>query len=126
LEARTVDGLSYVAAAGGFEPAAVPDPFVRLLSNYDEYLGSYVDYSPVFDPSLPKARNVADVLGAHIVIRDGLVVGGGRRGISAPAVTVTATLLLPLTTAELDALEAEARAFGRFHGLSAELRLIDA
>ena len=50
---------STVAAPGGFEPPPVDAPFVRLLSNYDEYLGSYVDYSPIFDPALPKARNVA-------------------------------------------------------------------
>ena len=82
LEGRTVDGKEYVAAAGGFEPPPVRRPFVRLLSNYDEYLGSYVDYSPIFDPALPKARNVADVLGAHIVVRDGFVVGGWRRALA--------------------------------------------
>jgi hypothetical protein len=125
LEMRTIDEKAYVAAGGGFEPAEVPEPFVRLLSNYDEYLGSYADYSPIFDPALPKARTVADVLGAHIVIRDGLVVGGWRRGLTTKLATVTATLLLPLGRAEHAALEAEAEAFGRFHGLPVQLRLVE-
>jgi hypothetical protein len=125
LEVRTIDEKAYVAAGGSFEPAEVPEPFVRLLSNYDEYLGSYADYSPIFDPALPKARTVADVLGAHIVIRDGLVVGGWRRGLTTKLATVTATLLLPLGRAEHAALEAEAEAFGRFHGLPVQLRLVE-
>ena len=116
LAGRAVDGKDYWAAAGAFDPGpeAVPEPFVRLLSNYDEYLGSYIDYSPIFDPSLPKARNVADVLGAHIVVRDGFVVGGWRRGLGRDRATVTVTLLVPLTSAELGALETEAQAYGRF------------
>jgi hypothetical protein len=123
LERRTIDGKPYVAAAGGFAPAAVPAPHVLLLSNYDEYLGSYTDYSPIFDDSLPKGRTIADVLGAHIVVRDGLVVGGWRRAISADRATVSATLLARLSSAERTALEAAAEAFGRFLGLPVELRV---
>jgi hypothetical protein len=125
LERQTIDGLEYVAATGGFEPAPVPAPFVRLLSNYDEYLGSYVDYSPIVDPALPKARNVADVLGAHIVVRDGFVVGGWRRALGPKKVTVTVTLLLPLDAREREALAAEAEAIGRFFGVPADLRVIE-
>lgn len=123
LEGRRVDGKEYWAAAGAFDPrpADVPEPFVRLLSNYDEYLGSYVDYSPVFDPALPKARNVADVLGAHIVVRDGFVVGGWRRALGRDRATVTVTPLVPLTTAEMAALEGEVEAYGRFVGLPVDL-----
>jgi hypothetical protein len=125
LEGRRVDGNAYWAAAGAFDPDPVPEPFVRLLSNYDEYLGSYVDYSPIFDPALPKARNVADVLGAHIVVRDGFVVGGWRRALTGGAATVTVRLLIPLTESEHAALEAEAAAFARFHGLAADLRFAE-
>lgn len=123
LEGRRVDGKDYWAAAGAFEPPPgdVSQPVVRLLSNYDEYLGSYVDYSPVFDPALPKARNVADVLGAHIVIRDGLVVGGWRRALDRDRATLTVTLLVPLTTAEMAAVEAEAEAYGWFVELPVDL-----
>jgi hypothetical protein len=126
LEGRSVDGKDYWAAAGAFDPDPVPEPFVRILSNYDEYLGSYADYTPIFDPSLPKARNVADVLGSHIVVRDGLVVGGWRRALRDGSATVTATLLLPMTSSEMAALEAETEAYGRFLGQSVDLRVVQA
>ena len=128
LEARRVDGKEYWAASGSFdpEPGLVPEPSVMLLPNYDEYLGSFVDYSPIFDEALPKARNVSDVLGTHIVVRDGLVVGGWRRALARDRVTVTVTLLIPLTPAEFDALDTAAAAFGRFVGLPAELQVASA
>ena len=127
LERRVVDDREYVAAFGAFDPAPglVPAPFVRLLSNYDEYLGSYADYGPILDDSLPRARSVADVLGAHIVVRDGLVVGGWRRAIAAKRLTVTVTLLAALARSELAALEAEAVGLGRFFELPVELRFAE-
>ena len=123
LETRPLDGKTYVAAAGGFAAGDLPATHVLLLSNYDEFLGSYTDYSPVFDPSLPKARTVADILGAHIVVRDGLVVGGWRRRLDARLLTVTATLLVELSPAECEALEAQTAALGRFFGVAADLRV---
>ncbi|MBA2718084.1 MAG: winged helix DNA-binding domain-containing protein [Chloroflexi bacterium] len=125
LEGRRVDSKDYWAAAGAFDPEAglIPEPHVLLLPNYDEALASFRDYSPMMDDALPRARNVADVLGAHIVVRDGFVVGGWRRALAAKQVTVTVTLLIPLTPAELDALDAAAAAYGRFLGLPVELRV---
>jgi len=124
LERRVVDDREHVAAAGRFDPAPglVPEPFVRLLSNYDEYLGSYADYSPIIDDAMPRARNVADVLGAHIVIRDGMVVGGWRRALTDRSATVTVQLLASLTPAELDALNAEVERYRSFLGVPVELR----
>jgi len=126
LEQRTIDGKRYVAAEGGFAPDEIPDPHVLMLSNYDEYLGSYTDYSPIFDASLPKARTVADVLGVHIVVRDGLVVGGWRRSIGRDRATATVTLLKAFTRPERAALEAAADSWARFLGLTCELRVTTA
>jgi hypothetical protein len=125
LEGRRIDRKDYWAAAGAFdpEPGLIPEPHVLLLPNYDEALGSYRDYGPVMDDALPRARNVADVLGAHIVVRDGFVVGGWRRAIARDRATVTVTLLIRLTTQELDALEVAAAAFGRFLGLPVDFRV---
>jgi len=123
LEQRTIDGKPYVAAADGFEPAKVLEPQILLLSNYDEYLGSYADYSPIFDVSLPKVRTVAGVLGGHIVVRDGLVVGGWRRSIASDRATANVTLLKPFTPAERSALEAATEGWARFLGLGRELRV---
>jgi hypothetical protein len=121
LESRRVDGREYWSGAGRFdpEPGLVPDDQVLLLPNYDEALASYTDYGPVLDESLPRARNVSDVLGAHLVVRAGLVVGGWRRTLGRDRVTVTATLLRPFSASELDGLAAQADRFGRFLGLPA-------
>ena len=126
LEGRHVDGKDYWAAAGAFdpEPSLVAEPNVLLLPNYDEALASFVDYSPMMDDALPRARGVNDVLGAHIVVRDGFVVGGWRRRLERDQVTVTVTLLIPLTTDELDALDMAAQGFGRFVGLPVDLRVV--
>jgi hypothetical protein len=128
LEGRRVDGKDYWAGAGAFdpEPGLIPEPHVLLLPNYDEALGSYRDYSPVMDDELPRARGVSDVLGAHIVVRDGFVVGGWRRALTTRLVTVTVTLLIPLTSEELDALEVAAAWFGRFVGLPVDVRVVAA
>jgi hypothetical protein len=125
LEGRRLDAKDYWAAAGAFdpEPGVIPEPHVLLLPNYDEALASYRDYSPIMDDALPRARNVADVLGAHIVVRDGFVVGGWRRALAPRQVSVTVTLLIPLTPDELDALDAAAAAFGRFVGLPVDLQV---
>ena len=123
LEGRRVDGKDYWAAVGGWEPGSLPEPHVLLLPNYDEALASYRDYSVAMDAALPRARNVGDVLGVHIVVRDGFVVGGWRRTLTRSAVTVIVRLLIPLTPDELDALDAAAAAFGRFVGLPAELQV---
>jgi hypothetical protein len=125
LEGRTVDGKEYWAAANAFdpEPRFVVAPHVLLLPNYDEALASYTDYSPMMDDALPRARNVSDVLGAHIVVRDGFVVGGWRRALSRDRVTVTVTLLIALAPDELDALDVAVGAFGRFLGLPVDLRV---
>ena len=126
LEKRSIDGKDYWAASGGFEAAQIERPLIQLLPNYDEYLGSYVDYDPIFDPALPRARNVADVLGAHIVVRDGFVVGGWRRAIGPKSVMITVTLLLPLTSHEQTALERAAEGYGRFLGLPADVKVVQA
>lgn len=125
LEGRRVEGKDYWAAAAAFnpEPGLVPERHVLLLPNYDEYLGSYTDYAPIFDDALPRARTVADVLGTHLVVRDGLVVGGWRRSLGRDRVIVNVTLLIPLTADELDALAAQAEAYGRFVGLPVDLRV---
>jgi winged helix DNA-binding protein len=125
LEGRRVDGKDFWAAAGAFdpEPGLVGDDAVLLLPNYDEALGSYVDYSPMLEDDLPRARNVGDVLGTHLVVRDGLVVGGWRRTLGRDRVTLTATLLRPFAPSQFDALAAAADRFGAFVGLPVVLEV---
>ena len=125
LEGRRVGGKDYWAAAGAFdpEPGLIVEPHVLLLPNYDEALASFADYSPMMDDALPRARGVNDVLGVHIVVRDGFVVGGWRRRLDRDRVTVAVTLLIPLGTAELEELVAAADAYGRFVGRAVDLHV---
>jgi hypothetical protein len=125
LAAREFDGRAYWAPPDGFAPAEPPAPHVLLLSNYDEYLGSYVDYSAIFDAALPKARTVADVLGTHIVIRDGLVVGGWRRSLGARRAALTITLLERFSAGERAALDDEIERYRSFVGQPVDVRVID-
>jgi hypothetical protein len=125
LEGRRIDDKDYWAAAGAFDPTPglVSEPHVLLLPNYDEALGSYVDYGPMLDDDLPRARTVGDVLGTHLVVRDGLVVGGWRRALGRDRVTLTATLLRPFAPNQLEALAAAADRFGEFVGLPVRLEI---
>ena len=54
-------------------------PVVHLLPNYDELLVSFRDRVDAMDPRLPSAARVAQVILAHIIVRDGL----RRRGLAA-------------------------------------------
>ena len=125
LDRRRVDGKDYVAASDSWNDEPSPRPHVLLLPNYDEAVASYRDYSPVIDDAFSRPRSASDVLGAHIVVRDGLVIGGWRRALSPTKVTVTATLLVPLTPADTTAVESAAAAFGRFLGLAVDLRIVE-
>jgi hypothetical protein len=117
LVRETIDGKEYWSAADAAADVHVPPGTVHLLPNYDEYLGSYADYEPIFDPSLPKARTIADVLGVHIVLRDGLVVGGWKRKLEADRAVIDMTILLPLTVRDERALEQAISDYGAFVGL---------
>ena len=126
LVREEMDGREYWSAADATSDTKVAAGTIHFLPTYDEYLGSYADYEPIFDPGLPRARTIADVLGVHIVVRDGFVVGGWRRAIDRDRATVTVTLLLPLSVAERDALQHAAEAYGRLLSLPIDLVIIDA
>ena len=128
LEGRRIDGKEYWAAAGTFdpEPGLIPEPQVLLLPNYDEAIASYRDYGPALDEAAPTPSWINDSVGAHPLVRDGLVIGRWRRALARDRVTVTATSFVRLTREELDALERAAEGFGRFLGVAVDLRVADA
>jgi winged helix DNA-binding protein len=125
LVREMIDGKEYWSAASAPTEVEVevPPGTVHLLPNYDEYLGSYADYEPIFDAALPRARTIADILGVHIVVRDGLVVGGWKRKIEADRAVIDMTILLPLTARDERGLERAIDDFGRFLGLPVDLRI---
>jgi hypothetical protein len=117
LVCERIDGKEYWSAADAPAEVDVEPGTIHLLPNYDEYLGSYADYEPIFDPSLPRARTIADVLGVHIVLRDGLVIGGWKRKVDGARAVIDMTILLPTARRDEDAIEAAVDAYGRFLGL---------
>jgi hypothetical protein len=103
------------------DPSDPPGPIVHLLPNYDELLIAFRDRSDAQDPALPADARTSEALLAHIVVRDGLVVGGWRRGASGRSVSVELRPLVELDRAESAALAAQAARFGRFLGRPVDL-----
>lgn len=95
-------------------------PVLHLLPNYDEQLIAYRYRGNVVDTTLTKKAG-AGFFDAHLILIDGLLVGGWSRQLSATRVDVTARLLRRLSTAEADALTEAARRYSAF--LKLELKL---
>lgn len=96
------------------------EPVIHLLPNYDEHFISDKGRRALFeDATLDSLARNEGALDAHIVTRNGLVIGGWRRTISKKEVVIEARLLVPLTWKEQAALRAAADAYGRFLELPA-------
>ncbi len=91
--------------------AEIHRPVVHLLPNYDELLVSFRDREDAMDPGLPSAARVAQVILAHIIVRDGLVVGGWRRIDEGSAVRLEPDHLVPLGKLEQAARAAAVKRF---------------
>lgn len=91
-------------------------PIVHLLPNYDELLVSFRDRVDAMDPGLPSAARVAQVILAHIIVRDGLVVGGWRRIDEGSSVRLEPDYLVALDEREQEALAAAVRRFETYLG----------
>ena len=123
LVRETIDGADWWwAPPGGGEPALPPDgPLVHLLPNYDEYLGSYRDHAPTFDAAMLGARWVEEVFASHLVVRDGMAIGGWKRELGRTEVVVRPNILVGLDAADRAALGRAAAALGTFLGLEARI-----
>lgn len=117
LEQATVDGNAYWLASPA-RPVSLPVPALHLLPNYDEHVVAYRDHGPSLDTGAPRALDGwGSALTAHLVVRNGLVVGGWRRTLEKKRVVVKLTLPVVLNPSEQAALEAAAESYGRFLGL---------
>jgi hypothetical protein len=126
------DAKAGIAATGGvlaevvvddkhywYAPAKAPPrprgPIAHLLPNYDEFLIAYKDHSASVDRDLTRGIGPRDVVFAnHIVVLDGLVVGGWRRTQDKRGVAVTLTLLKPLGRAQKQALARALKSYSSF------------
>lgn len=109
----SVDGADYWSGQE-CDTDVLKQPVVHLLPNYDEFVGSYRDNSLSLNPALLKKRQLPDVLSLHILVLNGLIVGGWAREIGKREAIVTTDLLVKLTAKERAALERAAEEFGRF------------
>jgi hypothetical protein len=119
LASAEVDGKCYWFVPRS-RPAPLPGPVAHLLPNYDEQLIAYRYRGNAVDPALSEKAS-AGTFAAHLVLIDGLLVGGWSRELSATRVDVTVSLLRRLKPAEADALRDAARRFASF--LKLELKL---
>ncbi|HVT39347.1 MAG TPA: winged helix DNA-binding domain-containing protein [Gemmatimonadaceae bacterium] len=94
----------------------------HLLPNYDEYFVGFRDRSAIGErlrKSLSNPR--VDALMGHVLVVDGQIVGGWRRTLAKRA-EIEFEMLVPITATERKRVTATAERFGRFLGLSVNVR----
>ncbi len=123
LRREVIDGKTFWSSPD--EPARVKaKPSLLLLPNYDEFFIAYKDRSACHDRSrFTIRRDTINIQLAHILVVNGMILGGWRRLPSAGRTTVAVRLLAPLSRAERAALEAAAERYGRVLGLPVTLTL---
>ena len=106
--------------------AETTDPIVHLVPNYDEHVVAYKDHSHTIDPAAREALRIRTdgPLNVHLVMRNGLIVGGWRRTLEKGRCVVKVDMLMELRPAEQAALEQAAADYGTFLGLPVELVLV--
>jgi hypothetical protein len=112
----------WVASSHG---AAEPNTSVRLLPNYDELLVAFRDRSDAIDPELPDPERVPEAILAHVVVRNGLVVGAWRRRDGPRSLAVAIDLRVPLSPDERRLLATEVDRLGTFLGRTVEVAGLD-
>ena len=93
-----------------------PSPTAHLLPNYDEYLISYRDSSPVLDPAHAHLIERQNPIFAHFLVIDGRMVGAWRRDFQKDTVTITLRRFVTLSDTEEAAVRIEAERFANFTG----------
>jgi hypothetical protein len=86
---------------------------VKLLPAYDEYTVAYAERGLL---AADGSRQSAMELLGPAVVADGVVIGHWKRTFGKRGAQIAVKLLRPLTPSEGEALDASARAFGRFAG----------
>jgi hypothetical protein len=98
-----------------------PSPTAYLLPNYDEYLISYRDSRPAFEPKYAELFMARNVIFSHFVVVDGRVVGSWKRTLEKKMVVITLRLFEPLSEAQSQAIRTAAERYGNFLGLPVTL-----
>jgi len=112
LRREELDGRTWWSSPD--EPARVrPSSSLHLLPNYDEFFIAYRDRSACYDRSRFTIRAATmKVLAVHILVVNGMILGGWRRLHGARGTTVEVRLLAALSRSERGALKAAAERYG--------------
>jgi hypothetical protein len=118
LERMNVDGITYWSG-GATGAVETKEPVLHLLPNYDEHVVAYRNHSPSLDAAAVEAlRTRTDrPLDAHLVARNGLIVGGWKRTLNRRAAVAQVISLVKLKPRERAALQVAVQAYGAFVGL---------
>lgn len=104
---------------------AFESPTLHLLANYDELLIAFRDRSDAVDPGLPLPARVAEVVIAHVLVRDGRVVGGWRKVQDRSTVRLEATPMVPLGATEIEGFRRASERLSAFLGRPVEVVGLD-
>jgi hypothetical protein len=122
LAREVVDGRTFFiapaaeAAAAAAARSADTGPTIHLLPNYDELLIAFRDRSDGLDPGLPPPAHVAAEILAHVIVRNGLGVGGWRRSDDGRRVAIELNPLVPLTREDRRRLDEQVDRLATFLG----------
>ncbi len=121
LECEIIGDKTYWFAAATTS-VKIKTPTVHLLPNYDEHVVAYKDHRASFDSAVYNNLDPTNAaLLAHIIILNGLVIGGWRRTIQKKEITITPNLIVSLNESEQAALKSAVEAYGQFMGLPVTL-----
>lgn len=113
---ETIDGRTFWSSQAAIRTVGSAAPAVHLLPNYDELLVAFRDRSDAMDPRLPPSARVAAEILSHVLVRDGLVVGGWRRTEGGRSTRVQLDLLVPLGAGESEGLAGAIERLSTFLG----------
>jgi hypothetical protein len=128
LQRETIDGrVFFVSPAwpGLVAPMDNNPPIVHLLPNYDELLIAFRDRTDAMDPDLPPPARIAAEILNHVIVRNGLGVGGWRRADDGRRARVDLNPLVPLSEADRQALRAAVDRLSTFLGRPVETTGLD-
>jgi hypothetical protein len=115
LLSEVVGGKTYWFVPSPRRQARIPEPIVHLLPNYDEYFIAYRDHSASYEGPPPSgSAEIYEVLSRHIVVLDGMIIGGWRTVPERSGVIIETKLFQSLTPEQVAALNAAADRYSRF------------
>jgi hypothetical protein len=120
LVSEEIDGRTYWSAPPRRSVVAAGSPTVVLLQVYDEYIVSYTEGKEHLDRAGVLRAAIDNQLRVlHAITIDGQIVGTYKRTVTKKALTVDATILVPIDDAQRQAVQAAADRYGQYFGAPA-------